>query len=211
MKRALKRLGASFRRVRRIPPKSPPASQVGRVQRVLARLHRLEEQGKCHVWYGDESGFCLQPPLPYLWQAKGQTLGVPSSAHSKRLNVLGFVRRDGALHSVTFTHTMKAQQFIDTIEAWLPHLTRPAVLVLDNASVHRSQAVREKRREWKARGLRLLFLPPYSPQMNCIEILWRTIKYHWLPPQAYLSFATLCQGVKDILAQIGTKYQISFA
>ena len=55
--------------------------------------------------------------------------------------------------------------------------------------------VQAKRREWKQKGLRLLFLPPYCPHLNLIEILWRQVKYRWLAPEAYPDFATLCQSV----------------
>ena len=37
------------------------------------------------------------------------------------------------------------------------------------------------------------------------------VKYRWLAPEAYADFATLCQSVTDILAQVGARYQISFA
>ena len=100
---------------------------------------------------------------------------------------------------------------IESIEALLPTLSGRVVLVLDNATVHRSKLVRAKRREWKQKGLRLLFLPPYCPHLNLIETLWRMVKYRWLAPDAYTNFATLCHSVKDILAKVGTEYQISFA
>lgn len=207
----MRRLGASFRRARRIAPKTPDPSHRARVEAALSRLHRLEAQGKCQVWYGDESGFCLQPVLPYLWQKKGQTLGLPAQAHSKRLNALGFLRRDGLLVSVTTTETVKADQWIAAVETLLSHLARPSVLVLDNASVHRSRLVQQKRKEWKQKGLRLLFLPPYSPPLNKIETLWRLMKHRWLSPSAYADFATLRQSVQEMLAQVGDKYRISFA
>ena len=54
-------------------------------------MHRLEDAGKCTVFYGDESGFCLSPVVPYLWQPKGKTVGLPAKTHSRRLNVLGFL------------------------------------------------------------------------------------------------------------------------
>lgn len=193
-----------------MPLKQPSPSHRRRVEKALARLHRLEQAGKCHVWYGDESGFCLQPVLPYLWQPHGQTVGLPASAHGKRLNVLGFLRRDGHLVSQTFAKTVKAEQLIAGVETLLSTLTRPSVLVLDNASVHKNKAVKAKRAEWKQKGLRLLFLPPYSPHLNKIETLWRLMKYRWLSPLAYINFATLCQKVHDLLANIGTIYPISF-
>jgi len=194
-----------------VPPKTAPEKQQSRVKRALAKYHRLEDEQKCCVFYGDESGFCLQPPLPYLWQRVGQTVGLPAQAHSRRLNVLGFLRGDGRLHSFPTQETITTQHLIESIEALLPALDRPAVLVLDNASVHRSKAVREKRDEWKKRGLRLLFLQLYCPHMNRIETLWRLMKYRWLAPEAYQSFATLCQSVTEILQQVGTNYAISFA
>lgn len=210
LRRALRRLGCSFRRARRVPLKTPSPAQRARVARALSRLHLLEQAGKCHVWFADESGFCLQPVVPYLWQKKGQTLGVPTNAHSKRFNVLGFLRRDGHLESVTRTETVTAAHFIAAVETLLPKLMRPSVLVLDNARIHRNAAVKDKRREWKDKGLRLLFLPPYCPHLNPIERLWRQMKYHWLCPTAYTTFPTLCQKVRELLEQVGDKYHVSF-
>jgi len=106
---------------------------------------------------------------------------------------------------------MTAQFVIQSVEALLPTLPCPTVLVLDNATVHRSKMVQAKRKEWRQRGLRLLFLPPYCPHLNLIETLWRQVKYRWLWPEAYRDFPTLCQSVIGILANVGTKYRLSFA
>lgn len=207
----MRRLGATFRRVRRLPARVVCPRHRARVERALRRLHRLEQAGKCCVWYADESGFCLQPPLPYLWQNKGQTLGLRSQAHTRRYNVLGFLRRDCTLHSAPTEQTVTAEHVIASVEALRRHYgPGPHVIVVDNATIHRSKAVRAKRQEWKAQGIRLLFLPPYSPHLNKIERLWRHIKYHWLAPAAYKDFATLRHSVNDVLAQVGTKYCIAF-
>ena len=181
------------------------------VQKALAHLHRLEDAGRCQVLYGDESGFCLSPVVPYLWQPKGKTVGLPAKAHSRRLNVLGFLSRKSRLHFFQAQEKITAQFVIESIEALLPQLSGPTVLVLDNASVHRSKLVQAKRREWKRKGLRLVFLPPYCPHLTLIETLWRQTKYRWLDCEAYRNFETLCQSVTDIIAQVGTKYRISFA
>jgi hypothetical protein len=211
VKRSLKRLGFTYRRARRVPPKVPPEKQQARVRRALTKLHRLEDAGKCQILYVDESGFCLQPYVPYLWQRKGQTVGLPAQAHSRRLSVLGFLSRQGNLCSFPTQEKLTAQFVVERIEALLLSVPCPTVLVLDNATVHRSKLVQAKRPEWKRKGLRLLFLPPYSPHLNKIEVLWRQVKYRWLCPEAYTDFETLCRSVNDILAQVGAKYQISFA
>jgi len=211
VKRCLKRLGFTFRRARRVTAKVPCPKKQGRVRRALSRLHRLEGAGKCQVLYGDESGFCLSPLVPYLWQPKGKALGLPAKAHSRRWNALGFLSRAGSLHHFETQERITASFVIESIEALLPVVSGPTVVVLDNASVHRSKLVKAKRKEWKQKGLRLLFLPPYCPPLNLIETLWRQVKYRWLWPEAYQNFETLCQSVTDILAQVGTKYQLSFA
>jgi transposase len=211
VKRCLKRLGFSFRHARRVPEKVACPKKQGRTQRALLRLHRLEDAGRCQVLYGDESGFCLAPVVPYLWQSKGKTVSLPAKAHSRRLNVLGFLSRQNCLHFFQAQEKMTAQFVIESIEALLPALSAPTILVLDNATVHRCKLVQAKRKEWKQKGLRLLFLPPYCPHLNLIEMLWRQTKYRWLWPEAYRDFGTLRQSVTDILAQVGTKYRLSFA
>jgi hypothetical protein len=44
-----------------------------------------------------------------------------------------------------------------------------------------------------------------------VEILWRKIKYEWLPLDAYLNFKTLTASLFEILKGIGSKYRITFA
>lgn len=62
--------------------------------------------------------------------------------------------------------------------AWLkqmlaPNLTPGLVLILDNASFHKSL---ESQRIVKAAGCKLLFLPAYSPDLNPIEKYWANMK-----------------------------------
>lgn len=212
MRRTLRRLGYSFRRARRVPPHRPEPKQAARVERALTRFADLEARGGCQILYGDESGFCLQPCLPYLWQKKGQpTVGLPAAAHGQRLNVLGVLRpSDCTLWHFPTQEKLTAQHVIKSVESLLPTLERPTVLVLDNAGVHRAKIVQDKRKEWRKKGLRLLFLPPYSPHLNRIEILWRQVKYRWLPVIAWAGFPALCQAVTSILDQVGTRYRLSF-
>lgn len=67
-----------------------------------------------------------------------------------------------------------------------------AIVILDNASMHRSHGFGRKRLEWLNHRVHVIHLSTYSPELNLIEILWRRIKYSWLPLTAYESFATLC-------------------
>ncbi len=55
------------------------------------------------------------------------------------------------------------------------------------------------------------YLSPYSPELNLIEILWRRIKYTWLPFSAYACLNALSEALETILSQVGSEYQITFA
>ncbi|MDR0969323.1 MAG: transposase [Lentimicrobiaceae bacterium] len=56
----------------------------------------------------------------------------------------------------------------------------------------------------------IFFLPPYSPELNKIEILWRFIKYKWLTFDAFTNFQNLKEHLKEVLNNIGEKYVIKF-
>ena len=54
------------------------------------------------------------------------------------------------------------------VAKWSASLHKPTVVVLDNASFHKSKIFKANIAKWANRGLTLLYLPPYSPQLNII-------------------------------------------
>ncbi len=69
----------------------------------------------------------------------------------------------------------------------------------------------DKKEAWLLKGVVPWHIPAYSPELNLIEILWRKIKYEWLPMSAYQSLAQLKQSVIEVLANVGEKFLITFA
>lgn len=62
------------------------------------------------------------------------------------------------------------------IDAFFPTVNKPTVIVVDQSSIHTSDIILNKLEEWRERNLTIFQLPPYSPHLNLIEILWRFIK-----------------------------------
>ena len=58
-------------------------------------------------------------------------------------------------------------------------------------------------------GLKLYFLPPYSPELNRIEKLWHKMKYEWMSFKSR-DAQTLEADVEEVLAGFGEKYTLDF-
>jgi transposase len=181
----------------------------------LAQLRAAEARGELALYYADEVRFSRYAPVPYAWQRRGQPpVGLPAERGAGGYSVLGLWRPgaesqpfQGWLSATAFT----AELFVSALDEFSRRVRQPTVLVLDNASVHRAARVKARQPEWAARGLRLLFLPPYSPELNRIEMLWRFCKHYWLPPAAYQSAQTLRDHVTKLIQKIGTQhYRITF-
>jgi len=83
--------------------------------------------------------------------------------------------------------------------------------LLSTTPTHTSNEFNDCIERWEEKGLTIYRIPPYSPELNIIEIVWRKIKYEWLPFSAYDSYANLKKELFDVLANIGKTYQIEFA
>jgi hypothetical protein len=179
-------------------------------------LQQQQAQGEIKIYYFDGSGFGTASSLPYAWQAAGQTREIPRK-RSKRLNVLGFMSRDNDAFFHTVEGSVNSARVIEAFDGfaarYAPQYERtqaPCIVILDNASVHHAEAVRQRANDWMRQGVFLHFLPSYSPELNLIEILWRKIKYEWLPLSAYKNYQAIKEAVLAILNDFGSKYTITF-
>jgi transposase len=210
IKRLIKKTGAVWKRIRQVPAKTPDPVKYAHSQVLLQDLQRQDAAGECELWYFDGSGFCLEPCVPYAWQPIGDTIEVPTSRHSQRLNVLGFLNRQNKLVPYLMEGSVDTAAIVAGMDQFSQQLTQRAYVFVDNAPMHRSHAFIQEIPKWVQRGLIIKYLPSYSPELNLIEILWRLMKYSWLPFSAYTSFPCLRRAVAHILKQFGTEYTIDF-
>lgn len=211
-RRILKSRGKSWKRQRKIPKNEPEKEEYEKGKADIAQLQQLAKDGEFALYYFDVAGFSLVPEVPYAWQDLGRkgTIGIPTS-RSKRINVLGFLNpTTNELWTLKHIGSINSDVIIEAIDAFCDDLSGPAVVNLDNAPVHTSEAVAAKIEEWEKRGLTLYFLPRYSPQLNLIEILWRKIKYEWIPAWAYDNMASLDEALRETLNSVGGRRRINF-
>jgi len=210
LKRLAKKVRLRWKRVRKSLKSLRDPEEFAKCQRELEALQKQEDQGKIALYYFDESGFSLEPCIPYAWQETGTVIEVPARKGG-RINVLGFMNRNNDLHVYMFEQTINTDVVIACVNAFCKTIKKKTIVVMDNSSIHKSEEFAEYLPKWKKKGLIIKYLLPYSPELNLIEILWRQMKYLWLPFAAYECMKTLRKALENILKDFGSKYQITFA
>ena len=169
----------------------------------------MHREDYINLFYADASHFSLIPSVRRAWQRKDEEILLPS-ARSFALSVFGIMNLDCKLYAEVFEGTLNSEKIIAVIDKFVPHIRKQTILVIDNAPVHHSKEFQRKIEEWKEQDLYIYFLPTYSPELNKIEILWRFIKYDWLPFDAYTNLQNLKERLNDVLLNVGGKYTINF-
>lgn len=167
-----------------------------------------------HLYFGDEVGFSCTPNIPYRWGKKGEQIEIPSSK-KMAAKILGFLNPITD-HLVTYClgedEKMNGINFCKFMDDFSLQNDDLKVVILDNASYHKSAYTKSHFEQWQERGLYLFFLPPKSPHLNLIETLWRKIKYEWLAVKDYHSEKTLKKKVCQILKSYSEgDYNIEFS
>jgi len=92
----------------------------------------------------------------------------------ERFSVLSSIRLNGEMIPMSYDGTLNGELFQSYIKEFLcPHLTKDDILIMDNLPVHKVKGVIES---IESIGAKVMFLPPYSPDLNPIELLWSKIK-----------------------------------
>jgi transposase len=184
-----------------------------RKQADLDLLHQAAREGYIRLKYLDESGFDSWSPVSYSWSLMGtQKCQEQTAKRSRRLSVLGLWEpgRDmsyglvvGSLTSATYIRFMNWQA--TRAQRLFQRTGIATVIVQDNASIHTSKAVQERRPIWQAQGLDFFQLPPYCSEMNPIETEWHQLKAHEIRGAMFEDTYDLAMGVMTGLNRRGNQ------
>ena len=139
-------------------------------------------------------------PTAYSWSLPGARKRVDYEApQGRRVNAMAALRRHGSsrrLQVFTAERTWDSYDLLGFLGA-LPGAKVPRVVVLDNASLHTSGVIRAARAGLAASGIYLYFLPPYAPELNEIEPVFRQVKYQERPQRSHPTRAGLRDAVES--------------
>jgi transposase len=144
--------------------------------------------------------------LGWLWCVTRVVVRPPSGR--QRFNVLGALNAI-THHLVTVTNEsyITATSVCELLEKIaLLGLQTPITVVLDNARYQRCRLVLERASQL---GIELLFLPPYSPNLNLIERLWKFVRKQCLYSKYSEHFDPFKQAISHCLAQTTGCHQVA--
>ena len=151
------------------------------------------------VYYLDECGFSPSLPTGYSWCLPGQRKRVEYEyPQGRRVNALAAYDPSArTLDAVPFERTLTSDDLLAYLRDRLPAAGVPRVVVLDNAGIHTSRVVKAARPSLAKLGIYLYFLPPYSPELNRIEPVFKPVEHHDMPTRSYPSRPELRKAVED--------------
>lgn len=167
--RALSKLGIT-RKKKTTSYKEPDAQQKQVFQTALSNV-----TDQTLLIYLDECGIPQNLYREYGWAPEGEVvLGKRTGKRERKLNLIAGYSQAELKAPFLYEGVMNAALFNTYLTEFLLPVLKPGQLVvMDNASFHKSA---ETRRLIESKGCTLWFLPPYSPELNPIEQIWAVLK-----------------------------------
>jgi len=135
--------------------------------------------------------------VPKHWGNAGRINVIGTLACSKDKQQLEYQLLEGRCKAE------QVEQYLETLAQQAQRQNVKVVLVLDNAGIHKAKRIKKHLERWQAMGLTLWFQPPYSPQFNLIETVWKKLKSFLLPRRCYNNRDDLKLALLDALNLMG--------
>lgn len=139
-----------------------------------ALLQRAKNQGAL-VLFGDEAGVRSDYHTGTTWGQIGQTPVVRRSADRVSVQMISAIGLNGSMQFMVHEGSTTAEVFLRFLQQLMLDAKQPIILVVDGHSIHKAKLVKEYVAFTQGQ-LELVYLPPYSPQLNPDEQVWKNVK-----------------------------------
>lgn len=196
----LKRLGFTYKKNRLVPGKADPEAQrqfVRWFEKVRAKLGPDDR-----IYFGDAVHAKHNAEAGYAWSKSGKPHLIPTNSGRQRYNVLGAYCTQTHEHMFILTEDNinqdKVIELLKLLRAQHPGSGR-IYLILDNASYNRALRVRAQAKESK---IIIEYQPPYSPNLNLIERLWKFMRRKFFKDKYRSTFAEFRKKLDGFFANL---------
>ena len=172
-------------------------------EKVAAYDKEIADISPDKIAYVDESGINSYLYREYGYAPRGEKVfGEIAGRKFQRTNVVAAKLGERIVAPMYYNENTDSAVFELWFEGrFLPNLPKDTVIVMDNASFHRKETLMELAKDYP---VRLIFLPPYSPERNPIEKVWANMK-RWLK-QHTRDFSSLDDAIEaalDYISKVG--------
>lgn len=190
----LHRLGFSYKKPTHVPGKQDPAQQ----EAFIEEYDRLKatKGDNAPIYFADATHPQHNSIPAYGWIKKGAEKALQANCGRQRLNINGAIDIQTLVPVTGFYETINAQAAWDLfrkIEAKHPDAD-VVYIIVDNARYYHSRWLKKK---LKGTKIKLIYLPPYSPNLNLIERYWKFFKKKVLNNCYYETFDEFRQACKS--------------
>lgn len=175
-------MGFVYKKAKAVPGKADKNEQELFIKKYL----RLKAKSEGKIYFADSVHPRHNSIISYGWIKKGEDFEVPSNTGRYHLNINGAIDIESMEMVTRSCQWVDADSICELLRALrAKHLSGEMIyLVLDNARYNRSWKVKELACDL---GIELIYLPPYSPNLNPIERVWKFFKKKVLYNQYYES------------------------
>jgi transposase len=169
----LHKLGYTYKKPKHVPGKLNPQAQ----EAFIEQYNELKENksSEDRIWFIDAVHTLHNSRPAYGWMKKGFAYTIESNTGRQRVNINGAYSIEDHKVVIDEAKTINAQSTIALFKKLLKEQPFGVIyIILDNARYYRSSVVIDFLQ--KNSRIQLMFLPPYSPNLNIIERLWRFFK-----------------------------------
>lgn len=197
-------LGFKRRKVKQIPDKADAEKQESFKKKELEPLIEKASDKEIHLFFADAAHFVLKPFLGFVYCLT--SVFIKSSAGRKRYNVLGAVnavtKKITVVTNTCYINSLSVCELMDRLKT--QYIDLPIYIILDNARYQKNKFVMAYAENL---GITLVYLPPYSPNLNLIERVWKFIKKKVLYNTYYKDFSDFTSSVNECISDADTKYK----
>jgi transposase len=202
MTKWLKCHGFRYKKSHGVPAKANKEKQ----EAFIEYYNELKQKSGTHepIYFNDSTHPHHQTQLAYGWIFKGERKLIARTACQRHVNYMGALNLDG--HKIVYDEVDKVNG--SSINMFLKKLRQrhkneiKIHIIWDNAGYHRSKEVKKMANEL---NIELHYLPPYSPNLNPIERLWKIMHEHVSYNKYYSSFKSFREALSHFFRNIGKK------
>jgi transposase len=195
----LHRLGFVYKKPKHLPSKADREAQ----EEFIKHYEELKEnkKSKDKIYFMDGTHPMHNSQLAYGWIKKGKEKFVKANTGRERININGAYNIEEHKVIVREDESINAQSTVALLKQMLVQQpTGKLYIILDNARYYHSQIVHEFLS--KNKRIQFIYLPPYSPNLNIIERLWKFMKKKTTYDKYYEKFSVFRKKVLEFFENI---------